>query len=61
MLSVISPICDVVRVVLLCRNFLSGSEPEVLEVAMERLSRLVAKVRRMEFVDLNETTLRGVL
>lgn len=35
--------------------------PDVLKIGMERLSRLVAKIRRMDFADLNETTLAGVI
>ncbi len=35
--------------------------PEVLEIGMERLSRLVAKIRRMDWSDLNETTLSSVI
>ncbi|KAL3945853.1 MAG: hypothetical protein SGBAC_000004 [Bacillariaceae sp.] len=35
--------------------------PEVLKVGMERLSRIVAKVRRIDWGDLNETTLSGIL
>jgi 1-aminocyclopropane-1-carboxylate synthase len=35
--------------------------PEVLRIGMERLSRLVAKIRRMDWGDLNETTLSGVI
>jgi len=35
--------------------------PEVLEIGMERLSRIVAKIRRMDWSDLNESTLSGVL
>lgn len=35
--------------------------PEVLKIGMERLSRLVSKIRRMDWQDLNETTLGGVL
>jgi aspartate/methionine/tyrosine aminotransferase len=34
---------------------------DVLQIAMERLSRLVAKVRRLDWDDLNERTLAGVL
>ena len=34
---------------------------DVLEIGMERLSRLVAKVRRMDWADLNEFTLRSVI
>jgi aspartate/methionine/tyrosine aminotransferase len=34
---------------------------EVLQIAMERLSRFVAKVRRLDWEDLNERTLSGVL
>jgi len=34
---------------------------EVLEIAMERLSRLVAKIRRMDWDDLNERSLSGIL
>ena len=36
-------------------------EPEVLRVGMERLSRIVAKIRRLDWGDLNEKTLKGVL
>ena len=35
--------------------------PEVLEIGMERLGRIVAKIRRMDWSDLNESTLSGVL
>lgn len=35
--------------------------PEVLEVAMERLSRLVAKVRRMEWDDINGRVIESIL
>ena len=35
--------------------------PEVLEIAMERLSRLVAKIRRMDWSDLHATSLESVL
>lgn len=35
--------------------------PEVLEIAMERLSRLVAKLRRMDWNDLNGRALVSVL
>lgn len=35
--------------------------PEVLKIGMERLSRLVAKIRRMDWADLNDVTLSGVL
>jgi 1-aminocyclopropane-1-carboxylate synthase len=35
--------------------------PEVLTIGMERLSRIVAKIRRMDWADLNEITLSGVL
>ncbi|CAB9517417.1 Probable inactive 1-aminocyclopropane-1-carboxylate synthase-like protein 2 [Seminavis robusta] len=34
---------------------------EVLEIAMERLSRLIGKVRRMDWSDLDERTLVGIL
>lgn len=34
---------------------------EVLVIAMERLSRLVAKIRRMDWDDLNERSLAGIL
>jgi len=33
----------------------------VLRIGMERLSRIVAKIRRMDWSDLNETTLSGVI
>lgn len=36
-------------------------EPETLEIAMERLSRLVAKVRRLDWDDLDERALSSVL
>jgi len=36
-------------------------EPEILEIAMERLSKLVAKVRRMEWDDLSGRALTSVL
>lgn len=35
--------------------------PEVLAIGMERLSRLVAKIRRMDWDDLNDITLSGIL
>ena len=35
--------------------------PAVLEIAMERLSRLITKIRRMDWADLNETTLGGLV
>jgi len=35
--------------------------PEVLEIAMERLSKLVSKIRKMDFADLNEESLRSVV
>lgn len=35
--------------------------PAVLEIAMERLSRLITKIRRMDWADLNESTLGGIL
>jgi len=35
--------------------------PEVLEIAMERLSRLVAKLRRMDWDDLNGRALNSVI
>jgi aspartate/methionine/tyrosine aminotransferase len=35
--------------------------PEILEIAMERLSRLVAKLRRMEWVDVNDRALHSIL
>lgn len=35
--------------------------PEILEIAMERMSRLVAKLRRMEWSDINERALNGIL
>ena len=35
--------------------------PEVLSIAMERLSRLVSKIRRIDWSDLNESSLSGVL
>ncbi len=35
--------------------------PEVLNIGMERLSRIVAKIRRMDWDDLNDVTLSGVL
>ena len=34
---------------------------EILQIAMERLSRLVAKIRRMDWDDLNERSLAGIL
>jgi 1-aminocyclopropane-1-carboxylate synthase len=37
------------------------NSPQVLEIGMERLSRLVGKIRRMDWGDLNETTLSGVI
>jgi len=36
-------------------------QPEVLEIAMERLSKLVAKVRRMDWNDLGERALANIL
>jgi aspartate/methionine/tyrosine aminotransferase len=42
----------------ICYTWIS---PEVLEIAMERLSRLVAKIRRMDWDDLNRRTLSGIL
>jgi aspartate/methionine/tyrosine aminotransferase len=36
-------------------------QPEVLEIAMERLSRLVAKIRRMDWSDLGPRALNGIL
>lgn len=36
-------------------------EPETLEIAMERLSKLVAKVRRLDWEDLNARALTSVL
>ena len=35
--------------------------PEVLIIAMERLSKLVSKIRKMDWGDMNESTLSGVL
>jgi aspartate/methionine/tyrosine aminotransferase len=35
--------------------------PDVLTIGMERLSRIVAKIRKMDWHDLNENTLSGVL
>ena len=35
--------------------------PATLEIGMERLSRIVAKIRRMDWSDLNESTLSGVI
>jgi len=35
--------------------------PEVLEIAMERISRLVSKIRKIDWSDLNDTTLQSVL
>jgi aspartate/methionine/tyrosine aminotransferase len=35
--------------------------PEVLKIGMERLSRIVSKIRRMDWSDLNDSTLAGVL
>eukprot|EP00537_Pseudo-nitzschia_pungens_P005222 CAMPEP_0172376266 /NCGR_PEP_ID=MMETSP1060-20121228/66050_1 /TAXON_ID=37318 /ORGANISM="Pseudo-nitzschia pungens, Strain cf. cingulata" /LENGTH=534 /DNA_ID=CAMNT_0013103733 /DNA_START=129 /DNA_END=1733 /DNA_ORIENTATION=+ len=35
--------------------------PDVLEIGMERLSRIVSKIRRMHWSDLNESTLSGVI
>lgn len=35
--------------------------PAVLEIAMERLSRLITKIRRMDWADLNESTLGGLV
>jgi aspartate/methionine/tyrosine aminotransferase len=34
---------------------------EVLRIGMERMSRIVAKIRRMDWSDLNDTTLSGVI
>lgn len=42
----------------ICYSWVS---PEVLEIGMERLSRIIAKIRRMDWSDLNEVTLNGVL
>jgi aspartate/methionine/tyrosine aminotransferase len=42
----------------ICYGWVSA---EVLQIAMERLSRLVAKVRRLDWDDLNDRTLSGVL
>lgn len=36
-------------------------EPETLDIAMERLSRLVAKLRRMDWDDLNERAVSNIL
>lgn len=35
--------------------------PEVLEIAMERLSKLVVKLRKMDWADFNETSLQSIL
>eukprot|EP00980_Cylindrotheca_fusiformis_P011950 scaffold2830_cov131-Cylindrotheca_fusiformis.AAC.71 len=35
--------------------------PDVLRIGMERLSRIVAKIRRMDWSDLNEKALSGIL
>jgi aspartate/methionine/tyrosine aminotransferase len=35
--------------------------PEVLKIGMERLSRIVAKIRRMDWTDLNGVSLSGIL
>jgi len=35
--------------------------PEVLSIAMERLSRLVAKIRRLDWDDLHENSLSGII
>jgi aspartate/methionine/tyrosine aminotransferase len=35
--------------------------PDELEIAMERLSRLVAKIRRLDWEDLNERNLLGIV
>jgi 1-aminocyclopropane-1-carboxylate synthase len=35
--------------------------PEVLEIAMERLSKLVGKLRKIDFEDMNESSLSSVL
>ena len=35
--------------------------PDVLEAAMERLSKMVAKIRRLDFDDLNERSLAHIL
>lgn len=35
--------------------------PEVLEIAMERLSKLVGKLRKIDFEDMNESSLGSVL
>jgi hypothetical protein len=35
--------------------------PEVLKIGMERLSRIVAKIRRMDWTDLNDVSLSGIL
>jgi aspartate/methionine/tyrosine aminotransferase len=35
--------------------------PDVLAIAMERLSRLVAKLRRLDWDDLSDRSLKGIL
>jgi aspartate/methionine/tyrosine aminotransferase len=35
--------------------------PDVLEIAMERLSRLVGKIRKLDWDDLNENTLQSIV
>ena len=35
--------------------------PDVLRIGMERMSRIVAKMRRMDWADLNDVTLSGIL
>jgi len=42
----------------ICYTWIS---PEVLQIAMERLSCLVAKIRRLDWDDLNDRTLKGII
>lgn len=35
--------------------------PEVLKIGMERLSRIVAKIRRLDWADLNDVTMSGII
>jgi len=42
----------------ICYSWVS---PDVLRIGMERLSRLVSKIRRMDWADLNAITLGGVI
>ena len=42
----------------ICYSWVSS---EVLEIAMERLSRMIGKLRRIDWSDLNERTMIGIL